>query len=446
MRMHERRMEDDMATYTRQDILDLIEEEDIEFIRLQFTDIAGNLKNMATTVDQIEKILDGGCRFDCAAVDGFRGAGYEELFLIPDLDTFVIFPWRPQNGKVARFICDIVKPDGTPFAGDSRYILKKVLAEAKAMGFSLDVGIKNEFFLFDLDENGEPTNHTSEKGGYFDVGPADGGENTRRDMVLYLADMGIEVESSYHLDEPAQHALELSYKDALTMADNIMTTRLVTRTVAKRHGVHATFMPKPRKHVQGSGAHYTFSLRKDGQNLFSDQEDSHGISKQGYQFMAGMLQHIANMTLVNNPIVNSYKRLIPGYLAPIAVGWSFTNSSPLIRLTSIGGDGARIVLRSPDGAANPYLVIASCLAAGLQGIKDGSEPPASMEENVDENPQGNLPRTLHEAVGLFAQDDFLKDVLESHISSHLIRAKEEEWNEYCKQVTLWEKEKYLGTI
>ena len=432
-----------MAKYTKQDILNLIEEEDIEFIRLQFTDIAGNLKNMATTVDQIGKILDGRCRFDCAAVDGFRGADYEELFLVPDLDTFVIFPWRPQNGKVARFICNIEKPDGTPFDGDSRYILKKVIKEAKEMGYSLDVGIKHEFFLFDLDDNGQPTNHSSERGGYFDVGPTDEGENTRRDMVLYLADMGIEVESSYHLDEASQHALEIAYRDALTMADSIMTTRLVARTVAKRHGVHATFMPKPRKHVKGSGAHYTFSLSKNGKNIFSSYSDIHGISKEGYQFMAGMLSHMAAMSMVTNPIVNSYKRLIPGYLAPVAVGWSFTNDSPLIRMTSIGGDGARIVLRSPDGAANPYLVIASCLAAGLQGIRDGMEPPKSMEESEGDNLQGNLPRTLHEAVKLFQQDDFLRDKLESHISNHLVRTKEEEWNEYCQQVTLWEQEKYL---
>ena len=436
-----------MAKYTRQDILDLIEEEDVKFIRLQFTDIAGNLKNTATTVDQIDKILSGRCRFNCAAVDGFRGVGYEELFLVPDLDTFVTFPWRPQNGKVARFICDIVKPDGTPFKGSSRYILKKVIAEAEQMGYTLDVGIKHEFFLFDLDENGEPTNQSSERGGYFDVGPSDGGENTRRDMVLYLADMGIEVESSYHSDEAAQHALEMAHDNALTVADNIMTTRLVVRTVAKRHGVHATFMPKPREHVKGSGAHFTFSLSKNGKNIFCSDSDEHGISADGYQFMAGMLRHMKGMSLITNPIVNSYKRLIPGYLAPVAVGWSFTNDSPLIRLTSIGGDGARIVLRSPDGASNPYLVIAACLAAGLQGIREGLVPPRSMEESEGENnPQGNLPRTLHEAVKQFEQDELLNSVLESHIKNHMIHTKEAEWNEYCKQVTLWEREKYLGTI
>ena len=247
------------------------------------------------------------------------------------------------------------------------------------MGFELDVAIKSEFFLFDLDENGEPTNHTTEKGGYFDIGPTDGGENTRRDMVLYLADMGIEVESSYHSDEAAQHVLDLSHVDALSMADDIMTTRLVVRTVARRHGCHGTFMPKPKENVKGSGAHYTFSVCKDGKNIFSDSSDELGVSKEGYQFMTGILRHIASMTLVNNPIVNSYKRLIPGYLAPISVGWSSTNSSPLIRLTSVGGDGARIVLRSPDGAANPYLVIAACLMAGLDGIRNQYETPVSID-------------------------------------------------------------------
>lgn len=437
-----------MAKYSRQDILELIEEEDIEFIRLQFTDISGALKNIAMTVSQIDKILDGRCRFDCAAIDGFCGTGYEELFLVPDLDTFVIFPWRPQNGKVARFLCDVVKPDGSPFAGDSRYILKKVIAEANEMGYVFDVGIKHEFFLFDLDENGEPTNHSNERGGYFDVGPNDGGENTRRDMVLYLEDMDIEVESSYHSDEAAQHVLEIAYRDALTMADGIMTTRLVAKTVARRHGVHATFMPKPRKHLKGSGAHYTFSLSKDGKNIFTDASGVRGISEEGYQFMAGILEHIASMSLVNNPIVNSYKRLIPGYLAPVTVGWSFTNDSPLIRLTSIGGDGARVVLRSPDGAANPYLVIASCLAAGLDGIRRGLKPMPSIEEQGDSGVQqsGTLPRTLYEAVHLFQKDDFLQGVLEEHISDHLIHAKDEEWNEYCKEVTMWEHARYLGRI
>lgn len=436
-----------MAKYTRDDILDMIEEEDIEFIRLQFTDIAGNLKNMATTVDQIDKILDGRCQFDCAAIDGFDG-DMEELFLIPDLDTFVIFPWRPQHGKVARFICDIVKPDGTPFDGDSRYILKRIIAEAKNMGYDFDVALKNEFFLFDLGENGEPTQNSSEKGGYFDVGPADCGENARRDMVLYLADMGISTESSYHSDEAAQHVLDMTYTNALTMADNIMTSRLVIRTVAKRHGLHATFMPKPKKDSKGSGAHYTFSLSKNGKNIFTDADDPAGVSKEGYAFMAGILEHIADMSLVTNPLVNSYKRLVPGFLAPLRVSWSVHNSSPLIRLTSVGGDGGRIILRSPDGAANPYLVIAACLAAGLDGIKRNLLPPVCMDKMSKEELAGRekLPRTLYEAVKRFEKDAFLQGVLGAHVSNYLISTKDAEWEEYCRQVTRWETDRYLGTV
>lgn len=437
-----------MSKYTRQDILDMIGEEDIEFIRLQFTDISGKLKNMATTINQIDKILDGHYRFDCKAIDGFSGTGYEELFLVPDLDTFVIFPWRPQNGKVARFLCDVVKPDGTPFVGDSRYILKKVTRQAEEMGFSFDVAVRNEFFLFDIGENGEPVCHSGEKGGYFDVGPADCGENARRDMVLYLADMGTGVETSYHSDEAAQHVLELGYAGPLEMADSVMTTRLVVRTVAKRHGLHATFMPKPKVDAKGSGAHYTFSIKKDGRNIFTDNADRLGISKEGYYFMAGILKHIASMSLVTNPIVNSYKRLIPGYLAPVTVGWSSTDTSPLIRLTSIGSDGGRVVLRSPDGAANPYLVTALCLAAGMDGIKNKTVPPVCMDE-LPENEIKKaeaLPRTLYEAVNLFKSDNFIQSVLGEHISGHMVQAKDSEWNEYCKQVTLWETERYLSTI
>lgn len=437
-----------MAKYTRQDITRMIEEEDIEFIRLQFTDIAGRLKNMATTARQLDKILDGHYKFDCAAIDGFRGTGYEELYLVPDLDTFVIFPWRPQHGKVARFLCNVVKPDRTPFGGDSRYILKQVLSEAEKSGYEFRVAIKNEFFLFEQGENGEPTVHSSEKGGYFDVGPSDGGENARRDMVLYLADMGIDVETSYHSNEAGQHVLELSFDDALNMADYIMTSRLVVRTVAKRHGLHATFMPKPMEYADGSGAHYIFSLQKDGVNLFSDENDELGVSRDGYSFMAGIMSHIAGMSVVNNPIINSYKRLVPGYFAPVKINWSPSDTSSLIRLTSVGSDGGRVVLRSPDGAANPYLVIALCLAAGMEGIKGQLKPPVCMDDMTKKQIEASeiLPRTLHEAVKLFRNDGFLSDVLGGHISKQMLQAKECEWDMYCKQVSSWETDRYLGTI
>ena len=434
--------------HTRDTILQLMEEEDIEFIRLQFVDIFGKLKNMAVTAGEIDKVLAGKCKFDCAAIDGFSGPDFEELFLIPDLDTFEIFPWRPQHGKVARFICDVGKPDGSPFEGDSRYILKKVIQEAEEMGYTFDVGQKCEFFLFDTDESGEPTTQSNEKGGFFDIGPVDWGENARRDIVLYMADMGVKVESSYHSNEAAQHVLELQYTDALHAADNFMTYRLVTRTVAKRHGLHATFMPKPKMESHGSGGHFTFSLSKDGPNIFSDAEGEKGIRTEGFYFMAGILEHISGITLINNPIVNSYKRLIPGYFAPFCIGWSFNKRSPLIRLTSVGGDGGRVVLRSPDGACNPYLVLASCLAVGLEGIKRKMNPPESMDDMAKDDIlcQKALPRTLHEAVKAFAADAFVQDVLGSHISRSYIEAKDQEWDEYCQQISKWEIERYIDTV
>lgn len=442
------RMEGDMANYTKQDILTLIEEEDIEFIRLQFVDIFGKLKNMAMTASQINDILDGKCKFDCAAIDGFSRPDVEELFLIPDLDTFEIFPWRPQHGKVARFICDVVKPDGNPFEGDSRYILKQAIKEAKEMGYTFDVGQKCEFFLFDTDENGEPTTNSNEKGSFFDIGPVDWGENARRDIVLYLSDMGIEVEASYHANEAAQHALDLKYVDALAAADNLMTCRLVTRTVAKRHGLHATFMPKPKMNSNGSGCHFAFSLSKDGINIFSDKNAETGISEEAYHFMAGVLEHIGGMTLVNNPIVNSYKRLTPGYHAKFHIGWSMTNRSPIVRLTHVGGDGSRMLLRSPDGACNPYLVLASCLAAGLEGIKRKLEPPKSMDDMTEEaiKYREELPSTLIDAVYVFEEDDFLHTVLGKHISGAYIDSKKNEWDEYCKQISQWEIERYIETV
>ena len=438
-----------MAKYTRDDILDMIEEEDIEFIRLQFTDIAGNLKNMATTVDQIDKILDGRCQFDCAAIDGFDG-DMEELFLIPDLDTFVIFPWRPQHGKVARFICDIVKPDGTPFDGDSRYILKRIIAEAKDMGYDFDVALKNEFFLFDLGENGEPTQNSSEKGGYFDVGPADCGENARRDMVLYLADMGISTESSYHSDEAAQHVLDMTYTNALTMADNIMTSRLVIRTVAKRHGLHATFMPKPKKDSKGSGAHYTFSLSKNGKNIFTDADDSAGVSKEGYAFMAGILEHIADMSLVTNPLVNSYKRLVPNGEVPCYATWGSKNRSAFVRVPTYKPGkqlSRRVELRSPDPTCNPYLTMAVTLAAGMRGIAEELPLPEESSAPFSELAASGvtrLPHDLGEAVEAFAGSELMRETLGDHIFNYLLTEKREEWAEYSQTVTDWELRHYYG--
>ena len=434
--------------YTREDIYRIVEEEDIEFIRLQFVDIFGKLKNMAMTVSQLDKILDNKCKFDCAAIEGFSKSDAEVLFLAPDLSTFEIFPWRPQNGKVARFICDVIRPDGRPFEGDCRYILEKAMKEAKDLGLEFRVGSRCEFFLFDVDSDGELTTNSQEKGGYFDIGPVDQGENARRDMVLYLSDMNVDVEASYHSNEASQHVLELAEENVLEAADNFMTYRLVTRTVAKRHGMHATFMPKPKREMNGSGAHLEFALFRDGKNIFSDNNTEDGISEEAYAFMAGLLEHMEEMTLINNPIVNSYKRLVPGYRAPVTIGWSKTNRSQLIRIQNVYGEGTKIIVNSPDGACNPYLVFAACLYAGLDGMKKKSKPSASMDELTEEEIKmaKSLPRTLYEAVQSFEQGSFLKNAIGSQISDNYIIEKKAEWYDYCKQITDWEINRYLDTV
>lgn len=434
--------------YTREDIYRLVEEEDIEFIRLQFVDIFGRLKNMAMTVSQLDKILDNKCKFDCAAIEGFSKSDAEVLFLAPDLSTFEIFPWRPQNGKVARFICDVIRPDGKPFEGDCRYVLKQAVKEAKSMGYDFCVGSRCEFFLFDADEEGQPTTFSAERGGYFDIGPVDQGENARRDMVLYLSDMDVEIAASYHSNEEAQHVLELAEDNVLDAADDFMTYRLVTRTVAKRHGLHATFMPKPRKELNGSGAHLEFSLYKDGKNIFSDNSKEDGISDEAYSFMAGMLAHMEAMTLITNPIVNSYKRLVPGFRAPVRIGWSRSERSQLIRLTNVYGEGTKIILNSPDGACNPYLVFAACLYAGLDGIRNNQKPGPSFEELSKEQLEEEdvLPRTLFEAIQSFEKNSFLQNALGKMLTDNYIKEKKSEWYDYCKQVTDWEINRYLDTV
>ena len=330
--------------YTKQDILDMIEEEDVEFIRLQFTDMFGTMKNVAITVSQLEKALDNNCMFDGSSIEGFARIEESDMYLYPDLDTFTIFPWRPQQGKVARFICDIKRPDGTPFEGDPRYILKKVLKEAEELGYTFDVGPECEFFLFHTDDIGNPTTITHEKAGYFDVGPVDLGENARRDMVLNLESMGFEILASHHEVAPAQHEIDFKYDDALSTADNLMTFKMAIKSIAKRHGLHATFMPKPKSGINGSGMHLNMSLSKDGKNIFADPDDKIGLSKEAYSFIAGIMKHIKGMTVLTNPLVNSYKRLVPGYEAPVYIAWSATNRSPLIRIPGSRGESTRIEL------------------------------------------------------------------------------------------------------
>ena len=443
-----------MNQYSKKDIIRLVQEEDVEFIRLQFTDMFGVLKNVAITASQLEKALNNKCMFDGSAIDGFVRIEESDMYLYPDYNTFEVFPWRPQQGKVARMLCDVYRPNGTPFEGDPRYVLKKALAKAEEMGYTFEVEPECEFFLFDTDDKTMATTDTLEQAGFFDIGPLDFGENARRDMVMTLEDMGLEIEASHHEVAPAQHEIDFKYDEALTTADNIMTFKLAVRTIAKRHGLFASFMPKPKQGVSGSGMHINMSLSKDGKNIFDDPSGELGLSKEAYYFIGGIMKHIKGMTAITNPLVNSYKRLVPGYEAPIYIAWSATNRSPLIRIPSTRGEGTRVELRSPDPSANPYLALAVCLAAGLDGIRNQTMPPKGVQGNVFElTPEDkerlaidSIPADLHEAVEEFKKDELIQSVLGEHISRKFVEAKEAEWTQYRAQVTPWEIEEYLYKI
>ena len=440
-----------MSKYTKQDIIRMVEDEDVEFIRLQFTDMFGTLKNVAVTSSQLEKALNNECMFDGSSIEGFVRIEESDMYLYPDLDTFCIFPWRPQQGKVARIICDIYTADRQPFSGDPRYVLKKAVADAAQMGYQFDVGPECEFFLFDQNNEGQPTTESNERAGYFDLGPVDLGENARRDMVLTLEDMGFEIEASHHEMSPAQHEIDFRYDEALKTADNIMTFKLAVKTIAKRHGMFASFMPKPKYGINGSGMHVNMSLAKDGKNIFADENDTLGLSEDAYHFIAGLMKHAKGMAALTNPLVNSYKRLVPGYEAPVYIAWSVTNRSPLIRIPASRGQCTRVELRNPDPSANPYLVLATCLAAGLDGIKNKLEVPASVDCNIfemtdEERKQAAievLPESLYDAVRYLNEDKFICDVLGEHITSKYTEAKLREWNDYKTQVTQWELDEYL---
>ena len=440
-----------MKDYTRDDIVRLVKEEDVEFIRLQFTDMFGQLKNIAITANQLDKALDNKCMFDGSSIDGFVGIEESDMYRHPDFSTLEIFPWRPQQGKVARMICDVYRPDGMPFEGDPRQVLKRAIKEARDLGYTFQVGPECEFFLFDTDENAMPTTNTHEQAGYFDIGPLDGGENARREIVMTLEDIGLIIEASHHESAPAQHEIDLRYDEALAVADNIMTFKLAVRTIAKRHGLHATFMPKPRFGVNGSGMHINMSLHRDGSNLFEDSSDAQGLSKEAYYFIGGIMRHIKGMAAVTNQLVNSYKRLVPGYDAPVYIAWSTTNRSPLIRIPAERGGSTRIELRSPDSAANPYLMLAVCLKAGLDGIVNQIEPPESVDCNIYTMTEAerrrlgieNLPGALIEAVEELKKDAFILDVLGKHVAEKYIAAKEQEWQQYRAHVSEWEIQQYL---
>ncbi|ASS93127.1 type I glutamate--ammonia ligase [Peribacillus simplex] len=442
-----------MAKFTREDITRLAKEENVKYIRLQFTDILGTIKNVEIPVSQLEKALDNKMMFDGSSIEGFVRIEESDMYLYPDLNTWVIFPWTSEKGKVARLICDIYNTDGTPFDGDPRANLKRVLAEAREMGFTdFNLGPEPEFFLFKLDAAGEPTLELNDKGGYFDLAPTDLGENCRRDIVLELEEMGFEIEASHHEVAPGQHEIDFKYADAISACDNIQTFKLVVKTIARKHGLHATFMPKPLFGVNGSGMHCNVSLFKGNENAFYDTKGKLELSKTAEQFIAGIIKHAPSFTAVTNPTVNSYKRLVPGYEAPCYVAWSAKNRSPLIRIPASRGVSTRVEVRSVDPAANPYLALAVLLKAGLDGIKNDLTPPAPVDRNIyvmnkeerEEVGIVDLPATLYAALETLKSDEVIKEALGEHLLEHFIEAKEIEWDMFRTQVHPWEREQYMS--
>ncbi|MEW6662719.1 MAG: type I glutamate--ammonia ligase [Bacillota bacterium] len=442
-----------MSRLTADDVRALAKEYNVKFVRLQFTDIFGVLKNVAITVDQLDKALANELMFDGSSIEGFVRIEESDMYLRPDPSTFVIFPWKAkENGVVARLMCDVYNPDGTPFAGCPRCTLQKVLAQASEMGYTMNVGPEAEFFLFHTDSEGKPTTITHDRAGYFDMTPVDLGENARRDMVLTLDDMGFEVEASHHEVAPGQHEIDFKYSDALDIADKIVTFKFVVRTIAQRHGLHATFMPKPVFGIPGSGMHLNMSLVKDRKNAFFDPDTSDQLSQVCRYFIGGLMKHARSLSAITNPTVNSYKRLVSGFEAPVYIAWSARNRSPLIRIPAKRGASTRIELRSPDPSCNPYFALAACLAAGLDGIKNSIEPPPPCDRNIYELSAEErkelgidlLPSSLQEALEELSKDEVLKAALGEHIYHRFMDAKMIEWDRYRMQVHPWELQEYLA--
>ncbi len=440
-----------MARYTREDVIRIVREKNVHFIRMQFTDIFGQLKNVTLPASQIEKCVDGQIMFDGSSIEGYTRIEESDQYLRPDLDTFVVIPWDQEAGVSARMICDVYNPDGTPFAGDPRGVLHRVLKEAAEMGYTFNVGPECEFFLFKTNADGKPTVRTNDEVGYFDQGPLDTAALTRQKICLALEEMGFEIEASHHECAAGQHEIDFKYADALTAADDIMTFKLAVKTLAQKDGLHATFMPKPLFGVAGNGMHINMSLFRDGRNAFYDESDSRRLSTVAYQFIAGVLAHVPAICALTNPLVNSYKRLVPGYEAPCYISWSTGNRSALIRVPAPRGSGTRIELRNPDPSCNPYLALAVCLAAGLDGIKRGLTPPEEVTDNIYELSSaerkakhvGSLPDSLKAATDALRDDELICGVLGTHALLQYLIGKEEEWLAYCTRVSSWEVERYI---
>ncbi|MGN0362794.1 MAG: glutamine synthetase family protein [Bilifractor sp.] len=443
-----------MGKYTKQDIFRIVEEEDVEFIRLQFSDIFGMPKNLAITASHLDEALNNECTFEASAIGGLQD-GVEELYLYPDLDTFEIYPWRPQTGKVARMYCDIYTEDGKPFAGDCRQVLKRVLQEAKEMGLNFEIRPELEFFLFHTDDEGHPTTTTHEIAGFYDVAPLDLAENVRRDIILTLEDMDFEVIGSHHEISPAQHEIDFAENRADKVADDVVTFRMAVKTIAKKHGLYATFLPKPTEGINGSGMHINIFCRDQlGRNLFAGEEGDGSLSEIGQQFVAGLLAHSKSITLFTNPIVNSYKRLIPGFDAPTQVAWSdsLANRSAVISVPHRKANQARIEYRSPDGVCNPYLAFSVVLAAGLDGIRRKMQCPRKADSSLAGKSRRDLkhmhldtlPETLGEAMDYADQDPMVRSVIGDLIYDLYKEEKLGEWRAFRSVVTNWEIQTYLG--
>ncbi|ANK64334.1 type I glutamate--ammonia ligase [Loigolactobacillus backii] len=440
------------VNYTKDEIRQIVKDENVQFLRLMFTDIGGIIKNVEVPVNQLEKVLNNKIMFDGSSIDGFVRIEESDMYLYPELDTWMIFPWGSEHGKVARLICRIYNTDGTPFMGDPRNNLIRVLDEMREAGFTdFNIGPEPEFFLFKLDDKGQPTLNLNDKGSYFDLAPVDLGENCRRDIVLEMENMGFEVEASHHEVAPGQHEIDFKYSNALAAADKIQTFKLIVKTVARKHGLHATFMPKPLDGINGSGMHMNMSLFHDKGNAFFDEKGEMQLSDDAYHFLAGLLSHARGLTAIANPTVNSYKRLVPGFEAPVYVAWSGKNRSPLVRIPASRGLSTRLELRSVDPTANPYLVIAAMLEAGLDGVRQKAEPQPAVDRNIyrmnDDEREANhiidLPSTLHTALKVLQGDEVVKSSLGPHLYQSFLESKRLEWASYRQVVSQWERDQYL---
>jgi glutamine synthetase len=437
---------------TKQEILKIAEKENIRFLRLMFTDIHGVNKNVEVPETQFEKALDGMILFDGSSIEGFSRIEESDMILHPDLETFRLFPWHEGSWRTARLICDVAYPDGRAFPGCPRSALKRVVAEASALGFTMMVGPEAEFFLLEKNDRGEVVHATHDAAGYFDLVPVDRGEDVRRDIVRHLDQMGFEVEAAHHEVAPGQHEIDFRYADAVTTADNIATFRFVVRKVANGHGMHATFMPKPFFGVNGSGMHVHQSLFRGDTNAFYEENAPHGLSGIALHYVGGLLRHARGFAAITNPLVNSYKRLVPGYEAPTNVTWSEKNRSPLVRVPDRRGIGTRVELRCPDPSANPYLALAVMLKAGLDGVARKMDPGPPVNKNIYQMSRRErkrlkiteLPANLSEALDFLEKDGVVLDALGPHIARHYIEAKREVWREYSAQVHAWEIDRYLG--